>query len=118
MPRWCWWGGPPGPRPTAQSDSSLRAQDGAGLRKAVRGDPTRARGPALAIAILLAVCLAIGAAPAGNPHFVLLGDRTGEVQAGVYERVWKEVASAAPEFVVSVGDTIQGGNDATAEAEW
>jgi predicted MPP superfamily phosphohydrolase len=51
-------------------------------------------------------------------HFVLLGDRTGEAQPGVYERVWAEATRDDPAFVVSVGDTIQGFNDATAEAEW
>lgn len=37
---------------------------------------------------------------------------------GVYERILKAVESEHPAFVVSVGDTIQGGNDATAESEW
>ena len=51
-------------------------------------------------------------------QFVILGDRTGEAQPGVYERVWQEAAAENPAFVVSVGDSIQGLNDATAEAEW
>jgi Icc protein len=51
-------------------------------------------------------------------QFVILGDRTGETQPGVYERVWQEAATEAPAFVVSVGDSIQGLNDATAETEW
>ncbi len=51
-------------------------------------------------------------------QFVILGDRTGEVQPGVYERVWQEAAAETPAFVLSVGDSIQGLNDATAEAEW
>jgi predicted phosphodiesterase len=51
-------------------------------------------------------------------RFVLLGDRTGEAQFGVYEKVWKAVAAEKPAFVVSTGDTIQGLNDATAENEW
>ena len=68
--------------------------------------------------VLVAACLAVCAAPADNFHFVLLGDRTGEAQPGVYERVWRELAAAQPAFVLSVGDTIQGLNDATAEAEW
>jgi predicted phosphohydrolase len=62
---------------------------------------------------------AVFAAPApGSFRFVFLGDRTGEAQPGVYERVWNAIASEKPAFVVSVGDTIQGENDATAEAEW
>jgi predicted phosphodiesterase len=48
----------------------------------------------------------------------LLGDRTGETRPGVYEQVWKEIATEAPAFVVSVGDTIQGTEDESAEAQW
>ena len=67
----------------------------------------------------MAAWCALPAAPAaGSFRFVLLGDRTGEAQPGIYERVWSAVAGENPAFVVSVGDTIQGENDATAEAEW
>jgi Icc protein len=51
-------------------------------------------------------------------QFVILGDRTGETQPGVYERVWQEAVTDNPSFVVGVGDSIQGLNDATAETEW
>jgi Icc protein len=51
-------------------------------------------------------------------RFVLLGDRTGEAQAGVYEQVWKQIASEKPAFAVSPGDSIEGMDDATAEGEW
>src|ERR1035437_9205250 len=64
-----------------------------------------------------AACLAVCAAPPDKLHFVLLGDRTGEAQPGVYERIWRELAATQPALVLSVGDTIQGLNDATAEAE-
>jgi len=50
--------------------------------------------------------------------FVILGDRTGETRPGIYERVWREAAGEDPAIVVSVGDSIQGLNDATAETEW
>ena len=50
--------------------------------------------------------------------FVILGDRTGEAQPGVYERVWRAAAAENPAFAVSVGDSIEGLNDATAEDEW
>ena len=50
--------------------------------------------------------------------FVLLGDRTGEAQPGVYEQIWSEIARENPSFVLSGGDTIQGGNDNTARQEW
>ena len=66
---------------------------------------------------------AVAAALAQNPsppafHFVLLGDRTGEAQPGVWEQVLKQAAAEKPAFLLGVGDTIQGMNDSTAEAEW
>jgi Icc protein len=67
---------------------------------------------------LLLVLLASIAACADSFRFVILGDRTGETQAGVWEQVWREAAAERPAFVITVGDTIQGGQDATAEAEW
>lgn len=70
----------------------------------------------LAVALLfLAALLAAQPAPV---RFVILGDRTGETVPGVYEQVWREAAAENPAFVVSVGDTIQGGSDAAAPAEW
>ena len=36
----------------------------------------------------------------------------------VYEQVWTEIGAEKPAFVLSVGDTIQGLKDATAESEW
>jgi 3',5'-cyclic-AMP phosphodiesterase len=61
----------------------------------------------------------VGTPAAAQPfHFVVLGDRTGEAQAGVYEEAWKEAVAEAPAFIVTAGDTIQGLNDATAESEW
>jgi predicted phosphodiesterase len=51
-------------------------------------------------------------------HFVLLGDRTGEAQPGVWEQVWKQAAAEKPAFFLGVGDTIQGADDATAESQW
>jgi predicted MPP superfamily phosphohydrolase len=55
---------------------------------------------------------------AADFHFVILGDHTGEAQPGVYEQVWKETAAENPAFVVTIGDTIQGLDDATAGREW
>jgi Icc protein len=69
--------------------------------------------------VLLALLAGIaGAASPDSFRFVILGDRTGETQPGVYERVWRQAAAESPAFVVSVGDTIQGLNEETAEAEW
>jgi predicted phosphodiesterase len=57
--------------------------------------------------------------PAPNRfRFAILGDRTGETVPGVYEQVWREAVAGNPDLVVSVGDSIQGLNDATAAAEW
>ena len=46
----------------------------------------------------------------GEFTFAILGDRTGEAVAAVYQD--------HPDFVINVGDTIQGGNDRTVETEW
>jgi 3',5'-cyclic-AMP phosphodiesterase len=51
-------------------------------------------------------------------RFAILGDRTGEPQPGVYQEVWQEIAAEQPAFVVSVGDTIQGVQDESAETQW
>src|SRR5437879_3991634 len=69
-------------------------------------------------AVLLAV--ARGAtAPDQEPfRFAILGDRTGGALPGVYEQAWQETAAERPAFLVTVGDTIEGLNDATAPAEW
>jgi 3',5'-cyclic AMP phosphodiesterase CpdA len=56
--------------------------------------------------------------PNNDFRFSILGDRTGDAEPQVYESVWRDVSVLHPDFVVNVGDTIQGGNDATAEAEW
>lgn len=54
----------------------------------------------------------------GEFHFAILGDRTGEAQPGVYEQAWLEAIAEHPAFVLTVGDTIQGGDDKTVETEW
>lgn len=68
--------------------------------------------------LLLAAVWAQTAVDPGQVRFAILGDRTGEARPGVYEQVWRETAAESPAFVVTVGDTIQGLNDATAAAEW
>jgi Icc protein len=65
----------------------------------------------------LILSFALGAAP-DEFRFVILGDRTGEAQPGVWEHVWREAAASKPEFVLGVGDTIQGLDDASAERQW
>jgi 3',5'-cyclic AMP phosphodiesterase CpdA len=72
--------------------------------------------------LALAVLALLAAPPAGPPandfHFAIMGDRTGLGSAQVYERVWKEIGQLHPDFVINVGDTIQGMNDSLAAAEW
>jgi 3',5'-cyclic AMP phosphodiesterase CpdA len=57
-------------------------------------------------------------ATAHGQRFVILGDRTGSVQPGVYEQVWREIAAQKPEFVVTVGDLIEGLVDKSAPEQW
>lgn len=69
-------------------------------------------------AVLLAVMAAVLAA---KPiRFAILGDRTGGSQDSVYERIVAQVTQAKPEFVVTVGDQIEGYTTDTTElaAEW
>lgn len=51
-------------------------------------------------------------------HFVILGDRTGGVEPQIFGRVWYEVDLMHPDFVLTVGDTIEGTKDETVEAQW
>jgi len=67
--------------------------------------------------LLLIALLAAAAAP-GDFHFVIIGDRTGEAQPGIWDRVWRDAAASQPAFIISVGDVIQGLDDATAESQW
>jgi Icc protein len=69
-------------------------------------------------ALLAVLIRLLGAAASDSFRFVILGDRTGDARPAVYEQVWRETAAEEPAFVLSVGDTIQGLQDATAEAEW
>jgi 3',5'-cyclic-AMP phosphodiesterase len=72
----------------------------------------------LLAAALAAAALVAADSPKNDFRFSILGDRTGDAQSGVYERVWKELDAWHPDFVINVGDTIQGDNDATAASEW
>jgi Icc protein len=51
-------------------------------------------------------------------RFAILGDRTGEAVPGAYEEAWREIDADHPDFVITVGDTIQGGQDDRADAQW
>ena len=70
-------------------------------------------------ALLLPAFILLAAAPAPDSfRFAIFGDRTGSTQAGVYEQAWQEAVGDNAAFVVGVGDTIEGLNDASAEQQW
>ena len=59
--------------------------------------------------------------PKNDFRFAIIGDRTGGAQPQIYGRVWREVDLFHPEFVINVGDTIQGRNHKkglTPEEQW
>jgi 3',5'-cyclic-AMP phosphodiesterase len=84
-----------------------------GFRSALRAQP-------LALLAVLLIAGGIFAYDAASPDFsfAIIGDRTGGAVPGVYEQAWRETAADHPDFVVSVGDTVEGGNDLTLDAEW
>jgi len=53
-------------------------------------------------------------------RFAIVSDRTGGARAGVFERAVEQLNLLQPEFVVSVGDLIQGGTESLAKInkEW
>jgi len=53
-------------------------------------------------------------------RFAIIGDRTGEAQPGIYEQIVTEVARLKPDFVMTVGDMVEGPapDSATLEARW
>jgi len=72
----------------------------------------------LPILLLIAGLWVFASDATGDFDFAILGDRTGETVEGVWEEVWRQTNIDHPAFVVTVGDTIQGGDDRTAEKEW
>ncbi len=44
-------------------------------------------------------------------HFVVMGDRTGQEEKGVFKQILQKVNQLGPAFVLSVGDNIQGYTD-------
>jgi predicted phosphodiesterase len=56
--------------------------------------------------------------PKNDYRFSIMGDRTGGATPEVYGRVWREIDLMHPDFVINVGDTIEGGNDQRAPSEW
>jgi predicted phosphodiesterase len=85
---------------------------------ALRITPGYARSVSAAAALFFVLLWAQQSPHPDSFRFAILGDRTGEPQPGVYEDVWKDVAAEKPAFILSVGDTIQGMNDRSAEGQW
>jgi predicted phosphodiesterase len=56
--------------------------------------------------------------PKNDFRFSIIGDRTGGAQSEIYGRVWREVDMLHPDFVINVGDTIEGGRDTAAPNQW
>src|SRR5579885_223546 len=74
---------------------------------------------------LLLVLLAVGAGllfsaahSSDEFRFVILGDRTGGALPRVYEEAWSQADAEHPDFAITVGDTIEGGNDLSVDREW
>ena len=58
--------------------------------------------------ILTAVMLLAVTAVAAPVRFAIIGDRTGDHQDSIHEKIVTAVAKAKPEFVITVGDHIEG----------
>lgn len=58
------------------------------------------------------------AAAAERYHFSIIGDRAGGTEPQIYGRVWREVAALRPDFVITVGDAIQGRDDEKLDEQW
>ncbi len=81
----------------------------------------------LVVGLLLVIATGTVTSAAENPEnvkpairFAVIGDRTGDAQAGVYEGIVAEVARLRPDFVLTPGDLIEGYTNDTAslKAEW
>jgi len=73
---------------------------------------------ACVLVLLFCGSAAVQTKDAGDFKFAILGDRTGGAFPGTYQEAWKETDADHPDFVINVGDTIQGGNDETLDSEW
>ncbi len=75
---------------------------------------------ASSIVLLLMVIVAANAADAETVRFAIIGDRTGDHQPGVYAQIVQEVERMQPDFVMTVGDHIEGYTEDTVRlnAEW
>jgi predicted phosphodiesterase len=62
----------------------------------------------------LSVLLTVSSLPAVPVRFAIIGDRTGGHQEGIYEQIVSAVENEKPEFVMTVGDQIEGYTEDTA----
>jgi len=60
------------------------------------------------VLIFLLSLIIISIAAEAPYHFVIIGDRTGSAQPGVYEEIVSEINLLSPEFNLTVGDQIEG----------
>jgi predicted phosphodiesterase len=76
--------------------------------------------PALLVILIFGGLITVRAVtePNNDFRFSIMGDRTGGAQPQIYGRVWREIDMLHPDFVINVGDTIQGGIDEIADDEW
>lgn len=58
--------------------------------------------------IALAICIAISSIANAGFQFAILGDRTGSADQEVFEKVVHEIKQLHPDFVINVGDLIEG----------
>lgn len=75
-------------------------------------------GAVAAAGLVAAGALAAFSATGDEFRLAIIGDRTGEAVRGVWDQVWRETDADHPDFIVTVGDTIQGGSDGAVDAEW
>jgi hypothetical protein len=83
------------------------------------GESMRNQWKTLALIGLIVTVSAVARA-ASDFTFAVIGDRTGGAVPGVYEQVLDEVAFINPDFMITVGDHIEGyeADSAAIETEW
>jgi Icc protein len=74
--------------------------------------------PCALLVLVAAGGLAAHSGATGEFRFAIIGDRTGEAVSGVWDEVWRETDADHPDFIVTVGDTIQGLEDEKTDLEW
>jgi predicted phosphodiesterase len=77
--------------------------------------------PAYLVSIFAFIAVSFASIAEASPvRFALIGDRTSDAVEGVYEQAVKEIALMRPDFVVSVGDGIDGYTEDSARLtqEW